>query len=74
MFTSQVFKAIYFPDYKNINLKSKSLILAFGKKSKDLYNNIFDLESNEIRNLLGTDSYIELEQRAKQEGLSVNTY
>ena len=30
--------------------------------------------SNELRNLLGTDSYIKLEQRAKQEGLPVNTY
>lgn len=72
--TSQIFKAIYFPDYKDVNLKSKGLILAFGEKNKDLYNNISDLESNEIRNLLGTDSYIELEQRAQQEGLPVNTY
>lgn len=72
--SSQIFKAIYFSDYKNVNLKSKGLILAFGEKNKDLYNNISDLESSEIRNLFGTDSYIELEQRAQQEGLPVNTY
>ncbi len=72
--TTQTFKAIYFPDFKEVNPKSKGLILAFGEKNKDLYKNIADLESNEIRNLLGTDSYIELEQRAKEEGLPVNTY
>jgi len=72
--TTQIFKAIYFPDYREANPKSKGLILAFGEKNKDLYKNLADLESNEIRNLLGTDSYIELEQRAKEEGLPVNTY
>ncbi len=72
--TTQTFKAIYFPDYKEANPKSKGLILAFGEKNKDLYKNLASLESNEIRNLLGTDSYIELEQRAKEEGLPVNTY
>jgi site-specific DNA-methyltransferase (adenine-specific) len=72
--TTQTFKAIYFSDYKEANPKSKGLILAFGEKNKDLYKNLASLESNEIRSLLGTDSYIELEKRAKEEGLPVNTY
>lgn len=72
--TSQVFKAVYFPDYKEINPGAKGVVLAFGEKNKDLYQTIVDLGSNELRNLLGTNSYVELEQRAKQEGLSVNTY
>ncbi len=74
MASNQIFKAVYFPDYKEANQKAKGIILAFGPKNKDLYNGIADLGSNELRNLLGTDSYLELEHRAQQEGLPVNTY
>lgn len=72
--SDQVFKAVYFPDYKEVGSKAKGVVLAFGKTNKDLYNSIAELGSNELRNLLGTNSYIELEQRAKAEGLPVNTY
>lgn len=72
--SNQIFKSIYFPDYKEVNQNSKGLVLAFGDRNKDLYKGIADLGSNELRNLLGTDSYLELEQRAQQEGLAVNTY
>ena len=74
MASTQIFKAVYFPDYKEANPKAKGIILAFGERNKDIYKNIAKLESNELRNLLGTDSYLELEQRAQQEGLPVNTY
>ncbi len=70
----QLFKAIYFPNSKNTNNSQDTLTLAFGERNNDLYKNIAELSSNELRNLLGTDSYIELEQRAKTEGLSINTY
>lgn len=71
---NQIFKSIYFSDYREVNQSSKGLVLAFGNSNKDLYRNIARLESNELRNLLGTDSYIELEKRAQEEGLAVNTY
>lgn len=74
MASSQVFKSIYFPDYKEESSQAKSFVLAFGARNKDLYESISELGSNDLRSLLGTDSYIELEQRAKQEGLPVNTY
>src|SRR3989344_7847403 len=74
MASNQIFKAVYFPDYKEANPKAKGFILAFGERNKDIYKNIAKLESNELRNLLGTDSYLELEQMAQQEGLPVNTY
>ncbi len=74
MASNQTFKAVYFPDYKESNLKTKRFILAFGERHKHLYKNIAKLGSNELRSLLGTDSYCELEQRAQQEGLQVNTY
>ena len=72
--STQTFKAIYFSDYKETDSNAKGVVLAFGERNKDLYQNIAELGSNELRNLLGTDSYIELEQRAQQEGLPVNTY
>lgn len=74
MASSQIFKAVYFPDYKEANPRAKGFILAFGEKNKDLHGKIAHLGSNELRDLLGTDSYLELEQRATQEGLPVNTY
>lgn len=72
--SEQIFKAVYFPDYKEVNPKAKGFILAFGERNKDLYKNISSFGSNELRELLGTNSYLELEQRAQQEGLPVNTY
>ena len=74
MSSTQTFKAVYFSDYKEVNPNAKGVILAFGERNKDLYQNIANMGSNELRNLLDTDSYIELEQRAQQEGLPVNTY
>jgi len=73
--SNQIFKSIYFSDYKKeVNQNSKGLVLAFGDRNKDLYKSIAKLESNELRNLLGTNSYVELEKRAQEEGLAVNTY
>ena len=74
MASNQIFKAVYFSDYKESNPKAKGVVLAFGERNIDLYKSIADLGSNELRNLLGTDSYLELEQRAQQEGLPINTY
>jgi DNA modification methylase len=74
MASNQVFKAVYFPDHKEANPKAKGFILAFGERNKDLYETIADFGSNELRSLLGTDSYLELEKRAREEGLPVNTY
>ena len=74
MASNQIFKAVYFSDYKETNPKAKGVVLAFGERNIDLYKSVADLGSSELRSLLGTDSYLELEQRAQQEGLPVNTY
>ena len=74
MASNQIFKAVYFSDYKETNPKARGVVLAFGERNIDLYKNVANLGSNELRNLLGTDSYLELEQRAQQEGLPINTY
>lgn len=74
MASVQDFKAVYFSDLKEVNPGTKSLVLAFGERNKDLYKSVAHLESSELRNLLGTDSYRELEDRAGREGLPVSTY
>lgn len=74
MASNQIFKAVYFSDYKTINPKAKGVILAFGERNKDLYQTIALLDSFELRQLLGTDSFVDLEKRAKEEGLPINTY
>ena len=72
--SNQFFKAIYFSDHKKVDSKTKGVVLAFGKRNENLYKSVAELESNELRKLLGTDSLLELGQRAKQEGLPINTY
>jgi site-specific DNA-methyltransferase (adenine-specific) len=74
MASNQIFKAIYFPDYKTVNPRAKGFILAFGERNKDLYQEISPLDSFELRQLLGADSFVALEKRAHEEGLPVNTY
>src|SRR3989344_831495 len=74
MATEQIFKAVYFSDYKEVSPRTGGFALAFGNKHKDLYKNVANLGSSELRDMLGTHSYAELEQRAEQEGLPINTY
>lgn len=70
----QNFKAIYFPDYKAANPNAKGFTLAFGERNKDLYQTVAPLSSHEVRELLGTSSFLELEKTAEKEGLPVSTY
>ncbi len=74
MASNQIFKAVYFHDYKIVNPKAKGFILAFGERNKDLYRAISSLDSFGLRQLLGVDSFVDLGKRAKEEGLPVNTY
>ena len=70
----QNFKAIYFSDYKMVNPSSKGFILAFGERTKNLYQFIAPLSSQEVRELLGIHSFVELEKLANKERLPINTF
>lgn len=72
--STQTFKAVYFPDYKAVNPNAKGFVLAFGDRNKDLYQTVAALSSHEIRELLGTSSFIELGKKAEKEGLPISTY
>ena len=49
---NQVFKSVYFSDYKETGSKAKGVVLAFGERNIDLYKSLADFGSNELRNLL----------------------
>jgi len=70
----QNYKAVYFADFPADNASQKSITLAFGQKVFALYEEIKDFSSAEIRQLLGTDSYLELVHTAHLEELPINTY
>lgn len=71
---SQRYKTVYFADMPAESAKQKSLTIAFGKKSQQLYSTVKSLSSEEVRQLLGTESYLELVNNAHNQDLSVNTY
>lgn len=70
----QNFKAVYFPDFPAETAKQKSLTLAFGSKTAELYESVRDLSSEEIRLLLKAENYHDIITAAKNEDLPLNTY
>lgn len=71
---SQEYKAIYFPDIPADTAKQKSLTIAFGKRTRELYKVVKDLSSAEVRQLLGTESYQDIVDSAYADDVPVNTY
>ena len=71
---AQHYKAVYFSDFPADTAKQKSLTLAFGTKTKELYEDVKDLSSAELRQLLGTDRYEDIITAAQHEDLPLNTY
>ena len=71
---AQNYKAVYFPDIPATTAKQKSLTLAFGTKTKGLYEDVRDLSSEELRQLLGTDSFERIAAAAQNEDLPLNAY
>ena len=70
---TQKYKAVYFPEHPADTSQKKSLTLAFGKKSDELYRYVKDLSSAELRQLLGND-YQTLVVNAEADDLPLNTY
>ena len=71
---TQHYKAVYFPDIPAATAKQKSLTLAFGTRKEGLYEDVKGLSSEELRQLLGTDSYESIIAAAQNEDLPLNAY
>jgi hypothetical protein len=70
----QAFKTIYFTDHPAVSSAGKHVKLAFGNKDTQLYSRIGKLSSDDLRTLLGFQSYQSLNSAAKKEDLPLNTY
>ncbi len=70
---AQKYKAVYFPEHPADTSQKKSLTLAFGKKTDELYKYVKDLSSAELRQLLRED-YQTLVSKAEADDLPLNTY
>ena len=68
----QLFKSIYFQDYPAKPSAHRHIRLAFGDNERSLYNKIQNLSSEELRRLLGMESYEELAEHARSNALSIN--
>ena len=70
---AQKYKSVYFPEYPEETPKKKSLTLAFGKETDEIYECVKGLSSAELRQLLG-DDYQTLVANAKADNLPLNAY
>ena len=71
---SQQYKAVYFSDMPADSSKQKSLTLAFGSKSAEIFDALKDLTSEQIRQLIGSESYEGILDEAQKEDLPLNRY
>lgn len=71
---TQNYKNIYFSDFPKSSSRRASLTLAFGKSDQDVYEAVNHLSSDTLRNALGYQSYLELQDQAKAENRTVNSF
>ena len=69
----RVFLSIYFSDGLSDNRKRRDVTLAFNPED-NIYQKCKGMGSLKIREIIGTNSYIELTDRAKREDRSVSNY
>lgn len=68
----QVFKSIYLPGQTAGSSTQRHIRLAFGQKEQHLYDRIQYLSSEQIRQLLGIDTFDKLSEYAGANALSIN--
>lgn len=70
----QRYKTVYYKDHPATSPSKKNLKLAFGEKDRDLFQTISHLSSQEVRELIGFNSYNSLALVADNERLPLNTF
>ncbi len=68
----QLFKSIYFQDHPAKPSAQRHIRLAFGDNERSLYKRIQNLSSEELRRLLGMESFEDLTEHARSNALSIN--
>ncbi len=69
---NQYYKAIYFSDYPAENSKDKSVTLAFSEPEAPYFSKIKDMTTQEIKELIGMQTYKQLALFADNEERSIN--
>lgn len=68
----QFYKAVYFSDYPSKDSKDKSITLAFSEPEELYYSKVKDLTTQEIKELIGIETYKQLALFAEQQERSIN--
>lgn len=68
----QFYKAIYFSDYPSADSKDKSVTLAFSEPEEPYYSKVKDLTTQEIKELIGIETYKQLALFAEKQERSIN--
>lgn len=69
-----MYKNVYYADHPGKNAKHRNITLAFSESDQKVYSMLSPLSSQEIRSLLGYESYQRLKNAADYEQLALNTY
>lgn len=68
----QFYKAVYFSDYPSTDSKDKSVTLAFSEPEEPYYSKVKDLTTQEIKELIGIETYKQLALFAEKQERSIN--
>ncbi|MGE4589909.1 MAG: DNA methyltransferase [Acidaminococcaceae bacterium] len=70
--TKQFYKAVYFSDYPSEDSKEKSVTLAFSEPEEPYYSKVKDLTTQELKELIGIETYKQLALFAEKQERSIN--
>lgn len=68
----QFYKAIYFSDFPSDDTKDKSVTLAFSEPEVPYYSKVKDMSTQEIKELIGINTYKQLSLYAEKQERSIN--
>ena len=71
---AQSYKNVYFRDGPKSASGRSSLTLAFGKRDENIYKAVRHLSSDSLRNALGYESFVTLQEDAQAEDKSLNAF
>ena len=71
---SQLFKSVYFSDCPGVSARQKSISVAFGRRDSHIYDRVKPMSSEDIRGLLGLQTYSSLKAASEAHGVGVSAY
>ena len=71
---AQSYKNVYFKDFPQTGSRRTSLTLAFGRRDGGVFEAVRHLSSDALRNALGYESFVALQEDARQRDRSLNAF